>query len=64
MSVGMRSIRWLGTLASVICAGCAVVFLWSALAFGWINFFVVGATYAAAVWSPSAIASPGCIPSP
>ncbi len=46
---GMQAIRWLGRLASVICVGCAVAFVWSALAFGRINFVIVATTYVAAV---------------
>ncbi len=46
---GMKAIRWFGRLASAICVGCAVAFVWSALAFGRGNVVIVGVTYAAAV---------------
>jgi hypothetical protein len=46
---GMQATRWLDRLASVLCVGCAVAFVWSALAFGRINVVAVSATYVVAI---------------
>jgi hypothetical protein len=46
---GMQATRWLDRLASVICVGCAIAFVWAALALGRINVVIVSATYAFAI---------------
>lgn len=46
---GMSAVRWLGRLASAICIGCAVAFVWSAPPSGHFHFALAAAIYAAAV---------------
>jgi hypothetical protein len=46
---GMSAVRWFGRLASTICVGCAVAFLWSRPAFGRGSLAVLAFIYGAAV---------------
>ena len=44
---GMGAVRWISRLASTLCLGCALAFLWSRLVFGRSNFALFGFIYGA-----------------